>query len=293
MRTITRPVRGAAGDTIHVDEFGPPDGRPVLVHAGSPGSRRIYRPDAELASECGLRLVSYDRPGYHGRPRQEGRRIGDAATDVRRIADALGIDRLGVWGLSGGGSHALACAALLPDLVTGAAVFASFAPYGSPGLDFCGDWPPEYRHEVDQFFTDRAAARANWRHDAERLYANTSEPEGWLARWGDAAGTDEAHSHAQAAHLAAEVRDTLTDGDDGWWDDWTAALTPWGCDLTMTTVPVQLWHGGRDRAVPVSNARWLAENVPGIVAHISADEDHTDVEHNNRTAAYTWLAGLD
>src|ERR1700761_4512070 len=134
METTTRQVSGAGGETLQVADFGPPDGRPVLVHAGSPGSRRLYRPDAELAGGFGLRLLSYDRPGYNGRPRQEGRRVADAVTDVRSIADALGIDRLGVWGCSGGGCYALACAALLPDLVTGAAVFASFAPYGSPGL---------------------------------------------------------------------------------------------------------------------------------------------------------------
>ena len=106
---------------------------PSSADHGSPGSRRLFRPDAELAAtQFGLRLLSYDRPGYGGRPRREGRRVADAVTDVRSIAAALDIERLGIWGFSGGGCYALACAALLPDLITGAAVFASFAPYGSP-----------------------------------------------------------------------------------------------------------------------------------------------------------------
>ncbi|WP_370081486.1 alpha/beta fold hydrolase [Streptacidiphilus sp. MAP12-16] len=293
METATHVMRGAAGELIRVEEFGEPDGKPLLVHAGSPGSRRLFRPDAELAArEFGLRLLSYDRPGYGGRPRRLDRRIADAISDVRCVAGELGIERLGVWGFSGGGSYALACAALLPDLVTGAAVFACFAPYGSPGLDICGDWPQESRREVDLFFTDRPTAREIWRQDAARQFATLGTPEGWMARWGDAAGTDDARSWEVACHLAAVQRDCLTQGDDGWWDDWAAILTPWGCDLTSVDVPVQLWHGARDRAVPVANGHWLAAHVPGIKAHFLEPEDHTNIEHNNREAAYAWLSGL-
>jgi pimeloyl-ACP methyl ester carboxylesterase len=142
---------------------------------------------------------------------------------------------------------------------------------------------------VNLFFTDRPTARVRWRADADKTLATLATASGWLARWGDAAGTDDAHSEAVAAHLAAGIRDALTDGDDGWWDDWAAMLTPWGCDPTAIEVPVRLWHGAGDRAVPVSNGRWLASHVPGIIAEFPAGEDHTNVEHNNRETAYTWL----
>lgn len=293
MKPITRVVRGADGEVLGVTEFGVPEGRPVLVHAGTPGSRRLFGAGAEVAvREFGLRLLSYDRPGYGGRARRRGRRVADAVADVRCVVGALGIERLGVWGFSGGGAYALACAALLPELVTGAAVFASFAPYGAPGLDFCGGWPEEHRREVELFFTDRPKARELWREDTKRLFAGRSTPEGWMERWGDAAGTDEAHSWEVARHLAAVMRDSLGDGDGGYWDDWAATLTPWGLDPAAIRVPVRLWHGALDRNVPVTNGHWLAANVPGIVAHFPEREDHTDVEDNNRKAAYAWLSGL-
>jgi pimeloyl-ACP methyl ester carboxylesterase len=293
MEATTRVVRGADGERINVEDFGAPNGRPVLVHPGTPGSRRLFRRDAELAvREFGLRLLSYDRPGYGGRPRRADRRMADAIADVRCVVEELGIGRLGVWGFSGGGSYALACAALLPELVTGAALFASFAPYGSPGLDFCGDWRAETRREVELFFTDRPTARELWRADTERIYAAGRTPEGWMARWGEAAGTDDAHSWEVARHLAAVFTDSLADGDDGYWDDWAATLLPWGFDPAAIRVPVRLWHGVRDRNVPVTNGRWLAANVPGIVAAFPEREDHTDVEDNNRRGACAWLAGL-
>ena len=229
MEASTRAVQGPDGETIRVEEFGEPGGKPLLVHPGSLGSRRLFRPDGELAArEFGLRLLSYDRPGYRGRPRRAGRRIADSVADVRCIAQALGIERMGVWGVSSGGPYALACAALLPDLVTGAAVFASFAPYGSPGLDFCAGMPPEFAGEVGLFLTDQAAARRHWREDARRLLATVSTPEGWIARWSDAVSTGDTRSWELAGHLAAGMRDALADGDDGWWDNWAAVLTPLG-----------------------------------------------------------------
>jgi pimeloyl-ACP methyl ester carboxylesterase len=82
-----------------------------------------------------LRLISYDRPGYGGSAPQPGRSVADCAADVRAICAALGIERLGMWGISGGGPHVLACAALLPDLVAAAASLASPALWGAEGLD--------------------------------------------------------------------------------------------------------------------------------------------------------------
>jgi pimeloyl-ACP methyl ester carboxylesterase len=101
-----------------------------MVHTGTPGGRRLYGPrtlaDAERRQ---LRLISYDRPGYGGSTPQPGRTTADCADDARAICQALGIGRLAMWGLSGGGPHVLACAALLPDLVAAAASLASPAPY--------------------------------------------------------------------------------------------------------------------------------------------------------------------
>ena len=206
----TRVVAGFDGESITVEELGDPDGDPVLVHHGSPGSRRLFLPDAQVAAQFGLRLVSYDRPGYGERPRRLGRCIADAMLDVRAVAEALGIQRLGVWGASGGGCYALACAALHPELTTGAAVFATFAPYGSAVLDFTAGMFPEYAAEVELFFTDPAAAREHWRRDTEQVLASLGQPAGWWARWGDDAGTDDARSWDVARHLAAGISDWLS-----------------------------------------------------------------------------------
>ena len=129
-------VEAGAGRVLTVREGGDPAGVPVLVHYGTPASSLLYEPNVRDAEEKGIRLFSYDRPGYGGSTRNRDRKIADCVEDVVAVCSALGVDRFCVWGISGGGPHALATAALLPDRVAGAAALAPVAPLGVEGLDF-------------------------------------------------------------------------------------------------------------------------------------------------------------
>lgn len=135
---MQRTVHTPDGRLLAVEDRGDPAGWPVLGHHGTPSSRLVilYGPYVRDAAERGLRVIGYDRPGYGESSPQPGRTVADTAADVRTICTELGIDRLATWGHSGGGPHVLACAALLPDLVTAAASLASLAPFDAEGLDY-------------------------------------------------------------------------------------------------------------------------------------------------------------
>ena len=75
------------------------------------------------------------------------------------------------------------------------------------------------------------------------------------------------------------------------WDDWCAFLGPWGFKLDAITAPVSLWHGMADKRCPPGHGRWLAQQIPKVAAHFPADEDHINIEENNRGTAYTWIRG--
>ena len=113
-------------------------------------------PLAAVATHAGLRLLSYDRPGFGGSRAQPGRRVADAGADVAAIADQLGVDRFAVWGTAGGGPFALACAALLPDRVVAAALVSPLAPLDAPGLG----WSAGMAGQVAQLHRLAAAGRA-------------------------------------------------------------------------------------------------------------------------------------
>ena len=106
-----------------------------MLH-GTPGSRVGPFPRGRGLYELGVRLISFDRPGYGGSDRLISRRVADVVPDVTAIADALDLGRFAVLGRSGGGPHALACAALLPERMTRAGVLVSLAPWAAEGLDW-------------------------------------------------------------------------------------------------------------------------------------------------------------
>ncbi|HET7014358.1 MAG TPA: alpha/beta hydrolase [Streptosporangiaceae bacterium] len=276
------------GRTLTFEDCGPPGGFPVLVHSGG-GSRHLEPAAVRIARDHGLGLIGYDRPSYGGSTPMPGRTIADCAPDVKAILNELEISRIAVWGFSGGGPYALATAALLPDAVEAVCLIASLGPFNAPGLDFLDGMADSYREEVRIFFEDRAAARAKFRTESTEMYDRLSRREGWLKLWGDRAGTDPAHGDEIAQYLADVFLDGWTRGDEGWWDDWSAFLSPWGFDLNAVTAPVSLWHGLADKRCPPGHGRWLAEHLPQVTAHFPADDDHTNIEENSRIAGYRWI----
>jgi pimeloyl-ACP methyl ester carboxylesterase len=179
---MERAVRTPDGRTLVVEDAGDPAGRVVLVHGGTPNSRHLYGPWVADAAARGLRLIGYDRPGYGGSAPHPGYAVADCAGDVRAICAALEIGRLAMWGISGGGPYALACAALLPDLVAAAASLAGNAPYGAEGLDrFAGMDPDDIDHNR-LLLTDPQAARAKIDNDREEILATSASDLGPGAR---------------------------------------------------------------------------------------------------------------
>jgi pimeloyl-ACP methyl ester carboxylesterase len=293
-RVVDRDVTAPDGRTIAVQEGGAPNGRPVLVHGGTPNSRLLEPRDVALAERQDVRLISYDRPGYGGSTRRPGRTVADCADDVRTIAAALGLERLAVWGISGGGPHALACAALLGDLVPAVAVLASPAPYGAPGLDF---WEGMGELNVEDYklmLEDPGAARAKTERDREELLATGPRELAEMLRTlltpVDAAALDD----ELAEFLVRSIQDGLAPGADGWWDDGAADIVDWGFEIEAITTPVLLRHGREDRFVPFGHGEWLAGRIPGVTAILTDDDGHLTLTRRHLASVHEWLlARLD
>lgn len=226
------------------------------------------------AERFGIRLISYDRPGYGGSTRQAGRTIADCAADVRAIAAGLGIDRLAVWGISGGGPHALACAALLSELVPAVGVLASPAPWGADGLDYFDGMGELNVDDIKLTLADPVAARAKAETDRSEMLASD------LPRLMEVLSSLLAPVDAEVLtgelgrFLIDSIGSGLAPGADGWWDDGLAWLEPWGFELSAIRTPVRLYHGRHDRFVPFAHGQWLAGHIPGVDARLSDDDGH-------------------
>jgi pimeloyl-ACP methyl ester carboxylesterase len=286
---IDHTLQTPSGRALAVQEAGAADGTPILFLTGSPSSRLIHTHDAEVAAQMGVRLLSYDRPGYGGSTRDEGRTVASCTADVRAIAAGLGIERLGVYGISGGGPHALACAALLADLVPAVGVLASVAPWGAERLDFFDGMGESNVEDTELYFADRAASRAKC--ESDRIEALEADVDGVIESLRSLLSpVDTAVLTGELARYLVEAMQlALAPSADGWWDDGVAHLSPWGFELESISTPVLLLHGREDRFVPFGHGQWLAARVPGVEARLTDDDGHLTLTGNHLGEVFAWL----
>lgn len=289
MGAVEHVVDTADGRHLAVVEDGDPAGIPVLVHNGTPNSRLLYKHHVADAVTRGIRLISYDRPGYGGSSPAPGRTVADCAVDVRAICSALNIDRLLTWGVSGGGPHVLAAAALLPDLVVAAASVASVAPYGVEGLDYFQGMGELNAEDTRLYFRDKEAARAKVDTDREEMLSATREQvAAMLASL--LSGPDASVLNGDLAeYLEMSTQDGLAPGGEGWWEDEVAHLDDWGFNLDAISIPVLLLHGQQDQFVPFGHGVWLAAHIPGVEARLTADDGHLTLSELRIPAVHEWL----
>jgi pimeloyl-ACP methyl ester carboxylesterase len=268
-------VTAADGRALETVVAGAEEGPLVVLHHGTPGSAHaIYPPHAEKAAARGIRLGLYGRPGYADSERAEGRTVGDCAADTAAVADALGAERFFTIGGSGGGPHALACAALLPERVAGAATIAGVAPTYAEDLDWLAGMGEENLEEFAAARAGPAELQSFIDRYAQELRSVTGEQV--RKALGDLVSAPDAAvlTGEYAEFAAAGIRDSLRTGIWGWFDDDLALLGVWGFDLDAIATPVTIWQGREDRFVPPAHGEWLAANVAGARAHLLDGHGH-------------------
>jgi pimeloyl-ACP methyl ester carboxylesterase len=244
---------------------------------GSPNVGSPPEPLFAAAEANGLHWVSYDRPGYGGSSPHDGRTIASAAADVAAVADALGIGRFAVFGHSGGGPHALACAALLPERVIAAVSVSAPAPFDAAGLDWFAGQSPGISAENRAAAAGRAALEAHWAQ---------AEPEGMAAFFTEA---DLAALGGRWSWVAGVADQAIQQGTEGLAEDALAAVRPWGFEPGAISVPVLIMHGAKDKMVPCAHGDWLADRCAAAESRTIPDAGHITVL-DSAPQALTWLA---
>jgi pimeloyl-ACP methyl ester carboxylesterase len=245
-----------------------------VFHSGTPSAAVPFRPLVEAAATAGLRLVTWSRPGYGGSSPAPGRTVADVAADTAVVLDTLGIGEFVTLGWSGGGPHALACAALMPGRCLAAATLAGVAPYTADGLD----WPAGMAEEnVEEFSlaVQGTQALTPWLEEQAAALAGVTAADVAESLGGLVSPVDTASLTGEFAdYLAATFRRAVSSGVAGWRDDDLAFVRDWGFEPASIDVPVSVWQGDQDLMVPPSHGRWLAARLPRAHGHLHPDEGH-------------------
>jgi pimeloyl-ACP methyl ester carboxylesterase len=265
------------GRRVAFDYWGDPKGFPVFLLHGTPGSRSGPVPRARLLYQLGIWLISYDRPGYGDSSRQMGRRVANAALDVLDIADHLRVDEFGVVGRSGGGPHALACAALIEEKrLRNVSVLVGLAPSNAKGLDWLDGMTDSNTDAYELAANEGDAVVADLTRRAEEIMR---DPENLLIALEKEMSEADRRITSDVAirrRLLETYREALKCGPHGWIDDVLAFRRDWGFDLDKITVPVHLWHGNEDVFSPPAHSAWMAERIPGATITVQRGAAHFD-----------------
>jgi pimeloyl-ACP methyl ester carboxylesterase len=270
-------VKLAGGRIVQVLAAGPADGLPLVFHTGTPAGLVHYQPIVDAAARAGLRCVMYSRPGYGGSDPLPGRLVASAAGDVAAILDHLGVSDFVTVGWSGGGPHALACAALLPERCLAAATVAGVAPHSAAGLDWLDGMAEENIIEFSAAVSGEAELTAMLTEVGADLREVTGQQ---IAKaFGDlVTAPDRAALTGEFAdYMAAETRAAVGCGIAGWRDDDLAFVTGWGFELDDITAPVTIWQGDQDAMVPFAHGQWLASRIGSARARFLDGEGHLSV----------------
>lgn len=289
----TRQVTKAPdGRTLTFAEWGDLAGVPVFAMHGTPGCRLNRHPSAALVRSTRAWVISYDRPGYGGSDRRRGRTVADAAGDVAAIADRLGIAQFSVYGISGGGPHALAVAALLGDRVIRAACIVSVAPFETLGDDWFSGMDPENVREYGWALEseERLAAELE-RVDRQYRQQVATDPANALEGHQLPESDRAIMGRKEFAEVARESAIEQTrNGIWGWVDDDLAFLTPWGFDPAAIAVPTHVWYGTQDVLTPPRHGEWIASTVPGAIVRLNK-LGHLGNPDSDVVERLRWLTG--
>lgn len=262
------------GRTLGFERWGDPGGDPLFLLHGTPGCRLTRHPDEAMWARLGVMLITVDRPGYGLSSPLPGRRVSHAAHDVAAVADAIGVERFTVAGGSGGGPHALACAAILQERVHACAAVACAAPVEKAELDGV----IALNREAYRILTEEGRAGMHRFLGVLREQILAGPTEAMQTDLADAAPEDlEWNAREDVQHVQLEAMlEALRPGVEGWVDDAVSLFgEDWDIDLRAITCPVRFWHSANDRNGPLSAIERLVRRVPGATLHVWRTGGHT------------------
>lgn len=279
------------GHRVGFAEYGCPDGAPVVFCHGLPSSRLEGKLFRRAAEKNDVRLIVPDRPGYGLSQPCRLFSVACWPEEVSDLMNSLGIERFSIFGNSGGGPYALACAAKLPDRLEQIGIVCALGPVDQSWARADMHWTGRFSFLLGRhipfllrlIYSDLTAAL---------MCQHPERSQAWLRHGSPAADAKVLNRPEIAKILTDAWLEGLREGSSGAVGDLTRNASDWGFDISDISSKVHVWHGTADRVVPVSHGHYYAESLPNVEARFVEDEGHFSLPVNYGDDILRVLSGI-
>jgi pimeloyl-ACP methyl ester carboxylesterase len=277
MEITEQVIELADGRKLAYADWGDAEAPAVMYCHGFPTNLHEIRLLTPTLERFGVkvRLIVPNRPGYGASSPQPNRSILNWPKDVAETADALGLDRFAVLGVSGGGPYALACGSALGERVTRIGIAVGVGPVEATGMETAQAITGPSRFGIMRKIQFGMVAYGFKKGQEDRFFEQT------LSTMGEADREALADPTARAWFLEM-TRESLRQG--GGPSAYEAGLyrKAWGFEPAEISTETLLYYGGKDTTVPASVGHWLAERLPNAELQLMPEQGH-----------FTWMLTED
>jgi pimeloyl-ACP methyl ester carboxylesterase len=254
------------GKELEYYEFGAEDrdAHPLLFHYGLPGSGYEASLAHAVAKQLGVRIIAPNRPGCGSSTFEPNRKLTDWPGVVLRLAEALGVDRVTVVGVSSGGAYACALGSLCPEMVASIVLVSSLAPVGAPRVT-------QSMRSLNRLFWVLGRRFPQLTHLPLHVLAMQYhyDPSGFQRQFASGlSSSDRAlmEKPEVAAAFGRSMEETLRQGPNGLAHDINIVAGPWAA-VEKITCPVRIIHGDQDDIAPIA----MAHHLRGLLPHATLE----------------------
>ncbi|OWM82380.1 uncharacterized protein LOC116208056 isoform X2 [Punica granatum] len=269
----------------------------------------IPRVEAAVLEEYGVRLVTYDLPGFGESDPHPGRDLNSSAFDMLHLADAVGVgDKFWLLGYSSASMHVWAALKYIPHRVAGAAFIAPMINPYEPSMnkeERYGTWANwSRRRKLIYFLARRFPNFLSILYRRKFLSGEHGHVDDWLSF--SMGQKDEALTNEEVFEefWYRNVEESIRQGDIAPFveesvlqvSNWgfkladlqvqrkchTKGLVPWlksiysqaECELTGFLGPIHVWQGMDDELVPPSMTDYITRVLRQATVHRLSNEGH-------------------
>ncbi|XP_017977741.1 PREDICTED: uncharacterized protein LOC18597904 [Theobroma cacao] len=262
-----------------------------------------------LLEEFGVRLVTYDLPGFGESDPHPSRNLNSSAFDMLHLADAVGVnDKFWVLGLSSGSMHAWAALRYVPHRISGAAMVAPMINPYEPSLtkeemrSIWGEWLP--RRKLMYYLARRLPKLLSFFYRRSFLSGKHGRIEKWMSLSLGRRDTVLTEGQTFEVFWHRDVEESIRQGNakpfieeavlqvSNWGFSladlqvqrrcYRSGIFPWlrslysqaECELAGFLGPIHIWQGMDDKAVPPAMMNYISRVLPGAIMHKLPNEGH-------------------